>query len=131
MKVLDFTYNDLYHVQVKTKDIVGSWKKFRVRAQTLLPEEYCVYEGKSGGQLSIFNCDTNSLEIIHESEWKHSRPVFFESCEYAFAISINGVKEGTEPKVIHPDSAVEELFNGIDTGEAYILSGNINFLNQP
>ena len=116
MKVLDFTYNDLYHVQVKTKDIVGSWKKFRVRAQTLLPEEYCVYEGKSGGQLSIFNCDTNSLEIIHESEWKHSRPVFFESCEYAFAISINGVKEGTEPKVIHPDSAVEELFNGIDTG---------------
>lgn len=131
MKVLDFTYNDLYHVQVKTKDIVGSWKKFWVRAQTLLPEEYCVYEGKSGGQLSIFNCDTNSLEIIHESEWKHSRPVFFESCEYAFAISINGVKEGTEPKVIHPDSAVEELFNGIDTGEAYILSGNINFLNQP
>ena len=131
MKVLDFTYNNLYHVQAKTKDIVGSWKKFRVRAHTLRPEEYCVYECKSGGQLSIFNCDTNSLEVIPENEWKHSRPVFFESCEYAFAISINGVKEGTEPKVIHPDSAVEELFNGIDTGDAYILSGNINFLNQP
>ena len=131
MKVLDFTYNNLYHVQAKTKDIVGSWKKFRVRAHTLRPEEYCVYECKSGGQLSIFNCDTNSLEVIPENEWNHSRPVFFESCEYAFAISINGVKEGTEPKVIHPDSAVEELFNGIDTGDAYILSGNINFLNQP
>lgn len=131
MKVLDFKYGELYHIQVKTKDIVGSWKRFRVRAHTLRPEEYCIYEGRTGGQLSIYNCDTNSLEVIPENEWKHSRPVFFETCEYAFAISIKGIKEGTEPKVIHPDSSVEELFNCIDTGESYILSGNVDFLNQP
>lgn len=131
MKVLDFKYGELYHIQVKTKDIVGSWKRFRVRAHTLRPEEYCIYEGRTGGQLSIYNCDTNSLEVIPENEWKHSRPVFFETCEYAFAISIKGIKEGTEPKVIHPDSSVEELFNGIDTGDSYILSGNVDFLNQP
>lgn len=131
MKVLDFKYGELYHIQVKTKDIVGSWKRFRVRAHTLRPEEYCIYEGRTGGQLSIYNCDTNSLEVIPENEWKHSCPVFFETCEYAFAISIKGIKEGTEPKVIHPDSSVEELFNCIDTGESYILSGNVDFLNQP
>ena len=131
MKDLDFKYGELYHIQVKTKDIVGSWKRFRVRAHTLRPEEYCIYEGRTGGQLSIYNCDTNSLEVIPENEWKHSRPVFFETCEYAFAISIKGIKEGTEPKVIHPDSSVEELFNCIDTGESYILSGNVDFLNQP
>lgn len=131
MKVLDFKYGELYHIQVKTKDIVGSWKRFRVRAHTLRPEEYCIYEGRTGGQLSIYNCDTNSLEVIPENEWKHSRPVFFETCEYAFAIYIKGIKEGSEPKVIHPDSSVEELFNGIDTGDSYILSGNVDFLNQP
>lgn len=131
MKVLDFKYDELYHIQVKTKDIVGSWKRFRVRAHTLRPEEYCIYEGRTGGQLSIYNCDTNSLEVVPENEWKHSRPVFFETCEYAFAISIKGIKEGTEPKVIHPDSSVEELFNSIDTGDSYILSGNVDFLNQP
>ena len=49
MKVLDFKYGEFYHIQVKTKDIVGSWKRFRVRAHTLRPEEYCIYEGRTGG----------------------------------------------------------------------------------
>lgn len=135
MKILDYIYQVeggySFHIQVQTVNIARSWEKFRVRATTIRPEEYCVYRGKSGGKLSIFNCDSNSLEELEEEKWGAARPVFFETNEYAFAITFTGLKEGSVPKVIHPDKRVEALFNGIETKDAYILSGNINFLNQP
>jgi len=112
-------------------DISRSWEKFRVRAKTIRPEEYCVYQAKSDGILSIFNCDTGIMEIVPEDSWCTARPVFFETNEYSFAISFTGLKDGIAPKVLHPDKSVESLFNGIETKDAYILSGNINFLNQP
>ncbi len=135
MKVLDYIYEVegkySFHIQVQTVDISRSWEKFRVRAKTIRPEEYCVYQAKAGGILSVFNCDTGIMEIVPKDSWGIARPVFFETNEYAFAISFTGLKDGTVPKVLHPDRSVEALFNGIDTKDAYILSGNINFLNQP
>lgn len=135
MKILDYIYQVeggySFHIQAQTVDIVRSWEKFRVRATTIRPEEYCVYQGKTGGRLSIYNCDSHSLEELDEENWGAARPVFFETNEYAFAISFTGLKEGSVPKIVHPDKSVEALFNGIETKDAYILSGNINFLNQP
>lgn len=135
MKVLDYIYEVegkySFHIQVQTVDISRSWEKFRVRAKTICPEEYCVYQAKVGGILSVYNCDTGIMEIVPEDSWGTARPVFFETNEYAFAISFTGLKDGTVPKVLHPDRAVEALFNVIETKDAYILSGNINYLNQP
>ena len=135
MKVLDYIYGVgkefSFHIQVQTLDICRSWGKFRVRTASIRPEQYCNYVAKSGGTLKVFNCDSNSLDKIEEPSWGAARPVFFETNEYSFAISFTGLKEGTTPRILHPDKKVEALFSGIETIGAYILNGNINFLNQP
>ena len=135
MKVLDYIYEVegqySFHIQVQTIDIFRPWEKFRVRATTIRPEQYCVYKGKTGGKLKVYNCDNRVLEDVEETNWDAARPVFFETNEYAFAISFTGLKEGSSPKILHPDKSVEALFSGIESKDAYIVTGNINFLNQP
>ena len=83
MKVLDYIYEVegkySFHIQVQTVDISRSWEKFRVRAKTICPEEYCVYQAKVGGILSVYNCDTGIMEIVPEDSWGTARPVFFET----------------------------------------------------
>ena len=129
MKVLDYTYPDLYNIQVQTQDIVKSWEKFRVRVTR--PEEYCKYLASSKGTLSVYNCEKKCLEEVTSCNWSYARPVFFESCEYTFAISFTNIKAGTKPCLVHENADVERLFNVIETKDTYILAGNINFLNQP
>ena len=129
MKVLDYTYEGLYQIQVQTQDIHKSWDKFRVRVTC--PEQYCNYSANTNGKLSIYNCESRKIEEITNENWAHTRPVFFESCEYAFAITFSDIKEGTTPTIIHENTAVESLFNGIETKNNYILTGNLNYLNQP
>lgn len=132
MEVLDYTYNDLYRLEVKSaKDIYGSWKKFRVRANTIRPEEYCSYECRTGGSLRVFNCDNSTLEDVVQENWEHARPVFFETNVYSFCLRLFKVKEGTEPRMMHQDKSVEDLFTGFWTSDGYVLNGNIDFLNQP
>ena len=129
MKVLDYTYKDLYQIQVQTQDISKSWEKFKVRATC--PERYCKYSANTKGTLSVYNCNDKVLQEIPVDDWSNSIPVFYETCEYSFAISFTDILPGTVPAIIHENSTIESLFNVIQTKDEYILTGNINFLNQP
>ena len=129
MQVLDYTYENLYHIQVHTQDISNAWDKFRVRVSC--PEQYCKYSANPNGRLTIYNCDTRTLQEVVEEEWGHSYPVFYETCEYSFAISFSDILPGTIPAIIHENAAVENIFSIIESKGEYILTGNINFLNQP
>ena len=105
MKVLDYTYEDLYQIQVQTQDIQKSWDKFRVRVNC--PEQYCNYSANTNGKLSIYNYSKNRIEEVTSENWAHTYPVFFETCEYSFAIRFSDIKEGTTPTIVHESSAVE------------------------
>lgn len=129
MKVLDYTYEGLYQIQAQTQDIQKSWDKFKVRVTC--PEQYCNYSANIIGKLSIYDYSEKRLEEVTNDNWAHTRPVFFETCEYSFAITFFDIKEGTVPSIVHENSAVESLFSGIEGKDEYILTGNINFLNQP
>lgn len=129
MQVLDYTYDNLYHIQVQTQDISNAWEKFRVRVSS--PEQYCKYSANPNGRLAIYNCDSRALQEVVKEEWEHSRPVFYETCEYSFAISFSDILPGTTPEIIHENATVENLFSIIESKGEYILAGNINFLNQP
>ena len=129
MKVLNYTYEGLYQIQAQTQDIQKSWDKFKVRVTC--PEQYCNYSANTIGKLSIYDYSEKRLEEVTNDNWAHTRPVFFETCEYSFAITFFDIKEGTVPSIVHENSAVESLFSGIEGKDEYILTGNINFLNQP
>ena len=129
MKVLDYTYEDLYQIQVQTQDIQKSWDKFRVRVTC--PEQYCNYSANANGKLSIYDYNEKRIEEVANENWSHTRPVFFETGLYSFVIRFSDIKEGTTPAIIHENAAVENLFNGIEGKDEYIIAGNINFLNQP
>lgn len=129
MKVLDYKLDNLYHIQVQTHDIRNSWDKFCARITH--PERYCKYSANSNGTLSLYNYETGLIENIENGTWDHSRPVFYETCEYSFVISFANIFKGTVPHIIHENALVESLFNGIESRDEYILAGNINFLNQP
>ena len=131
MKVLDYTYKDLYQIQVQTQDISKSWEKFSARAKATCPEQYCKYSANPKGVLSVYNCNEKVLQEISVDDWSHSFPVFYETCEYSFAISFFDILPGTVPTIIHENSTVESLFNVIQTKDEYILTGNIKFINQP
>lgn len=129
MIVLEYEYLDQYHITVQTQDIQKFWEKFRVRVSR--PEEYCDYSVNPDGKLKVYNCDTVQLEEIESDNWKYSRPVFFETCEYSIDIEFNNILPDTKPNIIHENAEVERAFHLIDTKKSTILSGTINFLNQP
>lgn len=129
MKVLDYKLDNLYHIQVQTQEIRKSWDKFCARITH--PEQYCKYSANSNGTLSLYNYETGLIENIENGTWSHSRPVFYETCEYSFVISFPNILKGTVPYIIHENALIESLFNGIEARDEYILAGNINFLNQP
>lgn len=132
MEVLDFKYKEEYELQVKSaKDINSSWAKFCVRANKIAADEYCDYACPKGGELKVYNCDSAALEVIPEENWEHSRPVFFETNVYSFCLRLFNVRRGSEPHFLHKDQSVENLFNGFWAGDEYVMSGNIDFLNQP
>ena len=85
MKVLNYTYEGLYQIQAQTQDIQKSWDKFKVRVTC--PEQYCNYSANTIGKLSIYDYSEKRLEEVTNDNWAHTRPVFFETCEYSFAIT--------------------------------------------
>lgn len=130
MELLQYKYKDAYSIQVSSTDIDLSWRKFKVRARKLPPEQYCSYGMHTGGTLKVWNCDEKAFETIDETQWGTARPVFFEDHKYTLSITVFDAEE--EPRIIHPNKDVESMFNcvRISTG-AYVVNSNIDFLNQP
>ena len=130
MELLQYKYKDAYTIQVSSTDIDVSWRKFKVRARMLPPEQYCSYSMHTGGSLKVWNCDERRMESVDESNWGVSRPVFFEDHKYTLSFTVFDAQD--EPKIIHPNKEVESMFNcvQISTG-AYVVNSNIDFLNQP
>ena len=130
MELLQYKYKDAYTFQVSSTDIETSWRKFKVRARQLPPEHYCSYGMHEEGVLKVWNADTHQLEEIEKSEWASARPVFFEDHKYTLSLTFFDAQE--EPRIIHPNKEVEQMFNCVHlaTGE-YLINSNIDFLNQP
>ncbi len=130
MELLQYKYHDSYTIQVSSTDIGLSWKKFKVRAKQLPPEQYCNYVMASGGILSIFNVDAQTMENVVEDEWHQARPVFFEDHKYNITFTFFDAVD--EPCIVHPNKEVEAMFNKVKTSSGeYIVSGSLDFLNQP
>ena len=130
MELLQYKYKDAYTFQVSSTDIEASWRKFKVRARQFPPEHYCSYGMHEDGVLKVWNTDTHRLEEIEKSEWTSARPVFFEDHKYTLSLTFFDAQE--EPRIIHPNKEVEQMFNCVHlaTGE-YLINSNIDFLNQP
>lgn len=130
MELLQYKYKDAYTFQVSSTDIETSWRKFRVRARQLPPEHYCSYGMHEEGVLKVWNADTHRLEEVEKTEWASARPVFFEDHKYTLSLTFFDAQE--EPRIIHPNKDVEQMFNCVHlaSGE-YLINSNIDFLNQP
>lgn len=130
MELLRYRYSDAYEIQVSSTDITASWKKFKVRARMLPPEQYCSYSFHDKGKLSIFNPESGLLENVEENQWHETRPIFFEDHSYTISFTVFDAKE--EPRIIHPNQDVEAMFNCIKISSGqYVINSNIDFLNQP
>ena len=130
MELLQYRYHNAYIVQTGSTDIGASWRKFKVRAKELAPEQYCNYVFAPGGTLSIYNADTKTLEQVAAEDWRQARPVFFEDHKYNLTITFFDAAE--QPRIIHPNTDVEAMFNTVEAADHnYIVSGSLDFLNQP
>ena len=134
MEVLRFESADgNFVIQVSSKDLTSSYRKF-VSRRIADPTHYCSYESSSQGRLCLHHPLGGGLSEIPPDEWSGTWPVFYETLPYNFTISINNVKNGSRPHVVHPRKDVEDLFNSIkgrDDQNRFFLSGTINFLNEP
>lgn len=130
MELLQYKYKDAYTFQVSSTDIEASWRKFKVRARQLPPEQYCSYGMHEEGVLKVWNADTHRLEEVEKTEWASARPVFFEDHKYTLSLTFFDAQE--EPRIIHPNKEVEQMFNCVHlaSGE-YLINSNIDFLNHP
>jgi hypothetical protein len=133
MELLRYTYKHgdkrVYELQVSSTEIDASWRKFRARAHST-PEEYCCYGFQSGGNLEVYNADTQELEKTAEEQWGKARPVFFEDHKYTLSLTFFCSEE--EPRIIHPNKEVEAMFNTVKLeGGVHLISSTIDFLNQP
>ena len=130
MELLQYKYHDAYIIQASSKDIGLSWRKFKVRAKQLPPEQYCNYVMANGGVLNVFNVDNQSMEEIGEDDWHHARPVFFEDHKYNLTLTFFDAAD--EPRIIHPNKEVEAMFNTVHAASGeYIINSGLDFLNQP
>ena len=129
MVVLEYIHSD-YSIRVSTSDITGAWHKFRVRVEE--PDTYTKYHADSAGQLRVYDYETGQLsEPIPAESWTGMRPVFYETNDYSISIRFNHLASGTEPKVMHPDKDVEQMFNFIPMDGGGILDSTLHFLNEP
>ena len=130
MELLQYKYQESYTIQASSTDIGLSWQKFKVRAKQLPPEQYCNYVMANGGELRVYNADKETLENVAETDWMQARPVFFEDHKYNLTLTFFDAVE--YPNILHPNKEVEALFNKVknSSGE-YIVSGSLDFLNQP
>ena len=129
MEVFEYKVNGSYHVKASTNDIVRPWRKFCARIPS--HDTYCDYQADDGGSLSLYDYTTNRLQTIGSGNWKACRPVFYETNCYSFTIYFEDLKEGTSPRIVHPDKRVSEMFNTQQIGNKAFLNGTIDFMNEP
>lgn len=130
MELLQYKYHNAYVIQASSTDIGMSWRKFKVRAKRLPPEQYCNYVLKSGGTLRVYNADSKAMDEVAEADWHEARPVFFEDHKYNLTLTFFDAVE--EPRIIHPNKEVEAMFNTVQTASGeYVVSSSLDFLNQP
>lgn len=73
---------------------------------------------------------------VKHSEWLKKHPVFFETCEYQFAVELKNIydtsHERSLPKVRHQIKSIGDAFKFYKNGDhSGILVGTIDFLNSP
>ena len=129
MVVLEYTHRD-YSIRISTTDIMGAWLKFRGRVES--PDSYAKYDFDPTGHLKLYDYNSKTLsEEIPTSEWERQRPVFFETNDYSISIKFNFLTSGKEPKIIHADKSVENMFNYIALDNGGIMNSTLHFLNEP
>ena len=122
MELLQYKYRDAYIIQASSTDIAMSWRKFKVRAKQLLPEKYCNYVIEGGGELQIYNADSQQMEEVEEADWHEARPVFFEDHKYNLTLTFFDAID--EPRIIHPSKEVVAMFNTIHAASGeYVVKG--------
>lgn len=129
MPILQYTLPNQYTISVNSTDFTRSWRKFRARVNDA--ERYCSYIANPQGTLSMFDYNTQLLQILPTKDWQATYPVFFETHSYAFCITFFNLKNGTRPRIVHPNPEVVKLFNEQQLANGYALLANLNFLNEP
>lgn len=122
---------EFYTLSVQSSNPQQSWKRFKSR---LLDKAYTYSDYSSSTQgilsLSDFKSDRAILvDSVVNQKWEHKHPVFFETNSYNFAIEF--FKITGNPYIIHPNKSVADLFSYFPTDKGGILTGSINFLNEP
>ena len=129
MAVLQYILPHQYTISVNSTDFTQSWKKFRVRVTDA--EHYCTYTANPQGRLDMYDYETRRMQTLPQEEWQAAYPVFFETHSYAFCLTFLNLKQGTKPRIIHPNPDVIKQFNEQRLAEGYALLANLNFLNEP
>lgn len=130
MEVFEYKVDGLFTVKASTNDVYSPWRKFHARILSD-SDKYCSYDSNIDGDLRLYDYKTWQLQPVDKSDWNETRPVFYETNSYSFTIYFENIKEGTSPRIIHPDKRVSEMFNSEIVGNKAFLSGAINFLNEP
>lgn len=130
MEVLKLV-TESYTILVQTSNPQKSWKRFTSR---MLEKAYtyCDYISSTSGMLWLCNFSSENISIEDQaeaSEWVEKHPVFFETNSYNFAIEFKNIKG--KPTIMHPNKMVADLFSYFETKTGGILTGSINFINEP
>ena len=123
MELLQYRYLNAYIVQTGSTDIGASWRKFKVRAKELAPEQYCNYVFAPGGTLSIYNADTKTLEQVAAEDWRQARPVFFEDHKYNLTITFDPSNSDDMPVAILTPVTLDPLTYSV-IGSAALFGGD-------
>jgi hypothetical protein len=130
MEVLKLV-TEYYTLSVQTSNPQRSWKRFESRLHDKALT-YCDYISSSIGTLWLSNFESDNLHLINQLEikkWEEKHPVFFETNTYNFALEFTGISG--KPTILHPNKAVADLFSYFPIRNGGILTGSINFLNEP
>ena len=122
---------EYYTLSVQSSNPQRSWKRFESRMLDKA-STYCDYTSSTLGVLSLTDFKSEAATLVNSSDlqiWKQKHPVFFETNSYNFAIEFHKIT--SKPTIMHPNKAVADLFSFFPSNNGGILTGSINFLNEP
>jgi hypothetical protein len=130
MEVLSLV-TEFYTLSVQSSNPQRSWKRFESRLGDKA-NTYCEYTSSIPGALSLSDFKSEVATLVDSTElqkWEKKHPVFFETNSYNFAIEFHKIIG--KPTIMHPNKAVADLFSFFPSNDGGILTGSINFLNEP